>query len=105
MIKRLFSFFLISFLVILILNPNAFAFHKKKAITKTFYEDLNQMEVQSQYCTSDVKKAKKFSHKFMYIFGPPGWSPDGSTLTVKEQQRLFKKHKQTNPGLAYQRPN
>ncbi len=56
MIKRLFSFFLISFLVILILNPNAFAFHKKKAITKTFYEDLNQMEVQSQYCTSDVKK-------------------------------------------------
>jgi len=26
----------------------------------------------------------------MYIFGEPGWSPDGSTLTVKQQQRAIK---------------
>ena len=54
---------------------------------------------------NDVKKAKKFPHVFMYIFGPPGWSPDGSTLTVKQQQRLFKEHKQKNPKVAYHRPN
>ena len=42
---------------------------------------------------NDVKKAKKFSHALMYIFGPPGWSPDGSTLTVKQQQREFRKQR------------
>ncbi|CAM3620063.1 sterol desaturase family protein [Zobellia roscoffensis] len=54
---------------------------------------------------ADVKKAKKFSHKLMYIFGPPGWSPDGSTLTVKQQQRLSREHKETSPEVAYSRPN
>ena len=39
---------------------------------------------------ADVKKAENFKEKFMYVFGPPGWSPDGSTLTVKQQQRLLK---------------
>ncbi|MBO6532919.1 MAG: C-5 sterol desaturase, partial [Muricauda sp.] len=34
-----------------------------------------------------------------------GWSHDGSTLTVKQQQRLFEKHKESSPELAYQRPN
>ena len=34
----------------------------------------------------DVKKAKTWRERFMYIFGPPGWSPDGSTLTVKQLQ-------------------
>ena len=38
----------------------------------------------------DVKSAKKLSHAFMYIFGPPGWSPDGSSLTVKQLQRQLK---------------
>ncbi|CAZ98679.1 sterol desaturase family protein [Zobellia galactanivorans] len=54
---------------------------------------------------ADVKKAKKFSHKLMYIFGPPGWSPDGSTLTVKQQQRLFKEHRKKSPEVVYSRPN
>lgn len=35
----------------------------------------------------DVKKAKSLKEVFMYIFGPPGWSPDGSTMTVKQMQR------------------
>ena len=39
---------------------------------------------------ADVKTADNFKEKFMYVFGPPGWSPDGSTLTVKQQQRLLK---------------
>lgn len=38
----------------------------------------------------DVKKAKSFKDGFMYIFGPPGWSPDNSTLTAKQMQAGMK---------------
>ncbi|QCW99789.1 sterol desaturase family protein [Aggregatimonas sangjinii] len=54
---------------------------------------------------NDMKKSPKLSHKLMYIFGPPGWSHDGSTLTVKQQQRLFKKQRAANPEMVYSRPN
>lgn len=47
----------------------------------------------------DVKKAKKFKHALMYIFGPPGWSPDGSSYTVKQIQREFNKMKAENVGV------
>ncbi|MEM6543246.1 MAG: sterol desaturase family protein, partial [Bacteroidota bacterium] len=53
----------------------------------------------------DIKKSKKLSDKLMYIFGPPGWSHDGSTLTVKQQQALYKKQKDVEPKVSYQRPN
>lgn len=53
----------------------------------------------------DTKKSSKLSHKLMYIFGPPGWSHDGSTMTVKQQQRLFRKQKEEQPNVAYSRPN
>ena len=52
---------------------------------------------------NDVKKVDKLSHKLMYIFGPPGWSHDGSTMTVKQQQAEFKEHKKK--GFAFKRPN
>lgn len=32
----------------------------------------------------DMKKSDKWYDKFMYVFGPPGWSHDGSTLTIKQ---------------------
>jgi sterol desaturase/sphingolipid hydroxylase (fatty acid hydroxylase superfamily) len=32
----------------------------------------------------DLKKSSKWSDKFMYVFGPPGWSHDGSTKTAKQ---------------------
>lgn len=35
----------------------------------------------------DLKSAKNMKESLMYIFGPPGWSPDGSTLTAKQLQR------------------
>ena len=35
----------------------------------------------------DVKKTKNLRHKLMYIFGPPGWSHDNSTLTVQQLQK------------------
>lgn len=46
---------------------------------------------------NDVKKAKTWKGRFMYIFGPPGWSEDGSTLTVKQMQR------QQNSNASHQK--
>jgi sterol desaturase/sphingolipid hydroxylase (fatty acid hydroxylase superfamily) len=54
---------------------------------------------------NDMKKSPKLWHKFMYVFGPPGWSHDGSTMTVKQQQRLFEKQKAENPEAMFSRPN
>jgi len=34
----------------------------------------------------DVKKSPKFKDKLMYVFGPPGWSHDGSTKTSHQLQ-------------------
>ena len=39
------------------------------------------------------KKSKNWRDKFMYIFGQPGWSHDGSTITVKQMQRELKQDK------------
>jgi len=38
----------------------------------------------------DVKKARNLKEVLMFIFGPPGWSPDGSTLTAKEIQKALR---------------
>ncbi len=38
----------------------------------------------------DVKKSPKLKDKLMYIFGPPGWSHDGSTKTAKQLQSELK---------------
>ena len=53
----------------------------------------------------DVQKSDNLYHKFMYIFGPPGWSHDGSTLTVKQQQTQFETQKRLKPELVFKRPN
>lgn len=42
---------------------------------------------------ADVKSSKKATHAFMYVFGPPGWSPDGSRQTVKQMQRQIRENK------------
>lgn len=34
----------------------------------------------------DMKKSSNWYHKFMYVFGAPGWSHDGSTLTIKQMR-------------------
>lgn len=38
----------------------------------------------------DTKKSKNWYHKFMYVFGPPGWSHNAATLTVKQMQFKIK---------------
>ena len=43
----------------------------------------------------DMKKSKKWSDKFMYVFGPPGWSHDGSTLTVKQMRAKLREEEIT----------
>jgi len=39
---------------------------------------------------NDMKKSKNWYHKFMYAFAAPGWSHDGSSLTIKQQRKLLK---------------
>jgi len=40
---------------------------------------------------NDTKKSKNWFHKFMYTLGPPGWSHDNSTQTVKQMQLELKR--------------
>jgi hypothetical protein len=47
-------------------NPITMVFHEWKAI----YQDL--------------KKQTSLKNKFMYVFGPPGWSHDGSRKTSSQ---------------------
>lgn len=47
-------------------NPITMVFHEWLAIAK------------------DLKKGNKLWHKIMYVFGPPGWSHDGSTKTSSQ---------------------
>ena len=35
----------------------------------------------------DVKNSKTIYEALMYTFGPPGWSPNGESLTVRQLQR------------------
>jgi sterol desaturase/sphingolipid hydroxylase (fatty acid hydroxylase superfamily) len=34
----------------------------------------------------DVRRATTWRDRLGYVFGPPGWSPDGSTLTARQMQ-------------------
>ena len=52
-------------------DPLTLVFHEWKAIWK------------------DVKKAPDLRSKFLYVFGPPGWSHDGSTKTAKQLREEF----------------
>lgn len=36
----------------------------------------------------DVARAPRLRDKLLYMFGPPGWSPDGSSLTARQMRRL-----------------
>lgn len=39
----------------------------------------------------DIKKAPTFSDKLKYMFLPPGWSHDGSTMTADEMRKTIQK--------------
>lgn len=46
----------------------------------------------------DVKKSKSVKEAFMSIFGPPGWSADGSTKTAREIQRAMREGIELKPS-------
>lgn len=54
-------------------DPRTVIFHEFKAIWK------------------DVKNAPDFKSKFMYVFGPPGWSHDGSRKTSAQLRKELDK--------------
>jgi hypothetical protein len=37
----------------------------------------------------DVRKSKSIRNKLRYVFAPPGWSHDGSSLTTKQIRKLL----------------
>lgn len=39
---------------------------------------------------TDVTKSKSLKNKLLYIFGPPGWSHDGSRKTSRQLEREFR---------------
>lgn len=50
----------------------------------------------------DLKKGISLRHKLMYLFGPPGWSHDGSSLTsrqLRERNQKMKAGNAENPIL------
>lgn len=46
----------------------------------------------------DVIKAPTFRAKLMYLFGPPGWSHDGSKMTSKQMVAAIEKEKKEQPA-------
>ncbi|MCU0320749.1 MAG: sterol desaturase family protein [Flavobacteriales bacterium] len=48
----------------------------------------------------DVRRAPGLRNKLMYIFGPPGWSHDGSSLTSRELQQSLQEQSATEPVTA-----
>lgn len=64
----------------------------KYGVTKppNSYNPLTILTHEYKDIWSDMKKSKNWRHKFMYAFGPPGWSHDGSTLTIKQQQKMLR---------------
>jgi len=46
----------------------------------------------------DVKKANNWGDKLKYILYPPGWSPDGSTLTAVQMRQRLQQAQQTEQG-------
>jgi hypothetical protein len=38
----------------------------------------------------DLRKGNSIKDKFMYVFGPPGWSHDGSTKTSSQLREELK---------------
>ena len=51
------------------------------------YNPLVILTHEYQNIWRDTKKSRKWKDKFMYVFGPPGWSHDGSTKTVKQMRQ------------------
>jgi sterol desaturase/sphingolipid hydroxylase (fatty acid hydroxylase superfamily) len=58
----------------------------KYGLTKNIetYNPINMVFHEWVNIFKDLRKKCSFKHKFMYVFGPPGWSHDGSTKTSNQ---------------------
>ncbi|MDX9751773.1 MAG: sterol desaturase family protein [Flavobacteriales bacterium] len=54
------------------------------------YDPIKHNLFEFQEIWRDMKKSPKLRHKFMYMFGPPGWSHDGSSKTSRQLQAELK---------------
>jgi sterol desaturase/sphingolipid hydroxylase (fatty acid hydroxylase superfamily) len=45
----------------------------------------------------DLRKPSSLHHKFMYLFGPPGWSHDGSKKTARQLRTQLAESKKPKP--------
>ena len=45
--------------------------------TNIFLHEMKEIRI-------DLRKSEQWKHKLMYIFGPPGWSHDGSSQTTRQ---------------------
>ena len=63
-------------------NPVKIAFHEYAAIVR------------------DVRRAKNWRDAFGYVFAPPGWSPDGSTLTSRQLRAAATSDTEALPAMA-----
>ncbi|WP_031429262.1 sterol desaturase family protein [Flavimarina sp. Hel_I_48] len=48
----------------------------------------------------DMKRSDNWYHKFMYAFGPPGWSHDGSTLTTRQLRRKIRLDSESGKNMV-----
>jgi sterol desaturase/sphingolipid hydroxylase (fatty acid hydroxylase superfamily) len=55
------------------------------------YHPINMVFHEWKNMFNDFRNKGKLKHKFMYIFGPPGWSHDGSTKTSSQLRKELMK--------------
>jgi sterol desaturase/sphingolipid hydroxylase (fatty acid hydroxylase superfamily) len=56
------------------------------------YHPVKMIFHEWQNIFSDLKKKCSLKEKFMYVFGPPGWSHDGSTKTSAQLRKELKRN-------------
>lgn len=57
------------------------------------YNPINMVFHEWKAIVQDLKKAPSIKDKFMYIFGPPGWSHDGSKKTSSQLRQELQTQK------------
>jgi sterol desaturase/sphingolipid hydroxylase (fatty acid hydroxylase superfamily) len=72
-------------------------------LTENLKEPHNPVKVvfhEWQAILSDLRKAPGFKAKWMYVFGPPGWSHDGSKKTSKQMRAELAKKSELKEQAA-----
>ncbi|MBL7895865.1 MAG: sterol desaturase family protein [Bacteroidia bacterium] len=67
----------------------------KYGLTKNIgtYNPFNMVFHEWREIFNDLKKQTSFKNKLMYVFGPPGWSHDGSTKTSTQLRQELHQNK------------